>query len=241
MSARALCVVAFGALIAGVLFRRTLPASPPPHVLREPIRLARNARLLTAVHECPGTDCIIDVEREMQEQPPGGGERRRRRRWRRGRGRHRGRFYGNASGDAVGKAVRGTAAFGDLKPLTPLPSAYALHLAYMEAHPTNRPDATSSGVRDAWGVAIVAHGNKVDTRGGVSQRDAELLAIQRQSGWDILDSPAVALPAPLGDSSRASARPPAPVLTGSAWHWGRGRCPAECAANEGVCLPDLGR
>eukprot|EP00967_Tisochrysis_lutea_P099003 scaffold146748_cov32-Tisochrysis_lutea.AAC.2 len=33
----------------------------------------------------------------------------------------------------------------------------------------------------------------------------------------------------------------APVLTGNAWHHGELICPAECAANSGVCYPPLGR
>ena len=89
---------------------------------------------------------------------------------------------------------------------------------------------------DSWGVARVAHGNAVDYHRGVSKRDAELLAIQSQSGWRITDSPAVKLPEPTPSGKRED-----PVLTGNAWHWGRGLCPSDCAANEGVCLPDLGR
>ena len=70
--------------------------------------------------------------------------------------------------------------------------------------------------------------------------DAELLAIQRQSGWDVRDSPVVALP-PRASGSGAGRTRIAPVLTGNAWHWGRQQCPRECVANEGVCLPDVGR
>ena len=125
-------------------------------------------------------------------------------------------------------------AFGDtppgfehLRPLSPLPRAYLLQLEWRKAHPHNRPeyDGDASAHRGAW--MSVASGYER----GKATRDAELLAIQRQSGWDPSDSPAVSLP-PVASQ---------PVLTGNAWHWGRGACPPACRANGGVCLPALGR
>ena len=65
--------------------------------------------------------------------------------------------------------------------------------------------------------------------------DDEQRKIQRQSGWALEDSH-VGLRA-----SGADAAALAPLLTGNAWHWGARGCPAACAANGGVCLPDLGR
>ena len=231
---------ALGAIAAGLLFSRTASPAPPPHVAVEPVRLARHAR---ALQQCPGPTCKIDLEDRFLAEK----QRRRRRRQRKARARNREEPTTNTSAtivegaaSAAAGAVATSAAraidVGALKPLSPLPSAYALHLAYMEAHPANRPDA-SAGVRDSWGVAIVAHGNKVGYTSGMSKRDAELLAIMQQSGWDERDSPVVAMPPrAMGGATRII-----PVLTGNAWHWGRQQCPRECVANEGVCLPDLGR
>ena len=124
-------------------------------------------------------------------------------------------------------------AFDQLRPLSPLPRAYSLHLDYMRAHPYNRPGYNGAGSRTKIGSFF---------SGSPLKRESELVAIQRQSGWDPSDSPAIALPPPSRDPyAAASAGPQAPVLTGNAWHWGGGRCPSACRANGGVCLPAVGR
>ena len=57
------------------------------------------------------------------------------------------------------------------------------------------------------------------------------------AGWRDADSPPG-----LEAGGASSLRDPAPpVLTGNAWHFGHGRCPAACSGNGGVCLPALGR
>lgn len=121
-----------------------------------------------------------------------------------------------------------------LRPLSPLPTPYRLHLEYMAAHPVTRPDAGHQG---SWFSAARGYER------GRSSRDAELAAIQRQSGWDPGDSPMVTLPPPAsgGYEARADKEAWRPVLTGNAWHWGEGRCPEACVANGGVCLPTVGR
>ncbi len=147
-------------------------------------------------------------------------------------------FFGEAGGEegapADGSAV--PESFASLRPLSPLPEAYRLQLDYAVKHPHNRPDLEGAAKTGDW-----MSGSRGYER-GLKTRTQELLAIQRQSGWDPADRPTLSRPLP--PAAGSAARPGAavaPVLTGNAWHWGRGRCPAACAANGGVCLPDLGR
>mmetsp|Transcript_13903 Transcript_13903/g.42397 ORF Transcript_13903/g.42397 Transcript_13903/m.42397 type:complete len:751 (-) Transcript_13903:639-2891(-) len=69
---------------------------------------------------------------------------------------------------------------------------------------------------------------------GRASRDKELLKMLHSAGWSEGDSP-------LGLQVPGAQRFDAPVLTGNAWHHGELICPAECAANSGVCYPPLGR
>lgn len=114
--------------------------------------------------------------------------------------------------------------FESLRPLSPLPLPYVQHLAYMAKHPQNRPDPSVAN-RGAWMSPVRGYER------GKSTRNAELEAIMQQSGWNEGDSPMGVLPPPAGRA----------VLTGNAWHWGQGNCPASCSINGGVCLPTLGR
>ena len=177
-----------------------------------------------------------------------------------GRGRPTATATASGANDATPSSNHGggaavPAAFRGLRPLSPLPLPYLQHLAYMKSHPHNRPDYQGQGSarRGAWMTVVPGYER------GLASRDTELQAIQRQSGWDPADSPAVQLPppatvaesqteAPSRSSSSSSSSfsfsfsfAAAPVLTGTAWHWGRGRCPEACRANGGVCLPALGR
>uniref|UniRef100_A0A7S4B4E5 EGF-like domain-containing protein n=1 Tax=Chrysotila carterae TaxID=13221 RepID=A0A7S4B4E5_CHRCT len=69
---------------------------------------------------------------------------------------------------------------------------------------------------------------------GGTKRARSQLQMRKNSGYFGRDSPPVPLRAPNG--SLASG----PVLTGTAWHWGPGRCPEACSAR-GVCSPEHGR
>lgn len=109
--------------------------------------------------------------------------------------------------------------------LSPPSKVYLEHLSYMERHPANG----KAGSIGDWMKGIGGY-----HRPETTTPDAELLAIMKQSGWRDADTP-LGLEVP---GARASA---APVLTGNAWHHGRGRCPPACSANGGVCLPALGR
>ena len=131
-------------------------------------------------------------------------------------------------------------------PLSPLPRAYALHLDYMAKNPATGPSGLCAKEgRYSRAISTSCTIGKWFER-GLATRDAELIAIQRQSGWDPSDSPFVTLPPPAADADAGGVADTdtavvTPVLTGTSWHWGRGRCPAACTANGGVCLPALGR
>ena len=140
------------------------------------------------------------------------------------------------SGGGDGRSCSGGACAGNageparlprgLRVLKPLPPVYLDHLAFMDKHPGN---GKTNDV-DSWKKGIGGYDR------GLGSREAELVAIMLQSGWRDQD-------APLGLEVKGAPPPAqaAPVLTGNAWHHGRGRCPAACARNGGVCLPPLGR
>jgi hypothetical protein len=144
----------------------------------------------------------------------------------------------NVSADASLAAQRRMPApgFERLRPPSPLPRPYLEHLGYMTKHPFNRPNLERKS--SSWTTVFSGERKQLS-------REVELKAIQRQSGWDVDDSPAVRLPPPAAAEGAgptdAAATALAPVLTGSARHWGRGRCPPACAKHGGVCLPALGR
>lgn len=200
------------------------------------------------VDGCPGPRCVLH-EAVLADSPN-----RRSRRGRRSRRRHHTAATSSSSptlhaSSSAMASVRPAAntsdsahepappAFHGLLPQSPLPLPYVQHLAYMKMHPHNRPDFQGQGSasRGTWMTVVPGYER------GLATRDKELQAIQRQSGWDPSDSPAVALPPPWASGEDAAAPGIVPVLTGNAWHHGRGRCPDACRVNGGVCLPALGR
>ena len=217
-------MVAIGVPLWCLAFRKLLAppptaASSTSTTLATPLSLGAASRLPTAsadeavslaVAACMGPTCDMESSGASEAGGVGHGrergarrrERRRqqllRREWRQQQRRQqpqqpaaRGSVDGGKSASVIARAgglpVSAVTAdgYGSLRPLEPLPSAYALHLQYMRGHSSNRPaEQFGSGAgRGTWRAHF----------GGTS-RDAELLAIQRQSGWDLSDSPAVTIP-----------------------------------------------
>ena len=251
MAQFAVWLAAGGAILLAIIFFSSSGASTSPQQPRRyhaaPL-LARNA-VPIAKAKCLGDYCA-PKEPMLKNDPAEGAQMRsshgrnlgRRRgsgrggsgRGRGARRRHRERLAEGANltfvpdtRTAAAAAAESPPGFELLRPISPLPQPYLLQLLWRKAHPHNRPeyDGDATAKRGAW--MSVASGYER----GKATRDAELIAIQRQSGWDPSDSPPVALP-PVSSH---------PALTGNAWHWGTGRCPPACRANGGVCLPSLGR
>ena len=151
------------------------------------------------IHGCPGPRCVHEAALEPPFSVPPKGHRRRggsRRKERRSRLVASAAVPSATPSPARANLTNGAAhgmlpaAFRGLRPLSPLPSAYLQHLTYMAAHPHNRPDFQGQGraSRGAWMTIVPGYER------GLASRDKELQAIQRQSGWDPADSPAVPLP-----------------------------------------------
>ena len=154
-----------------------------------------------------------------------------------------------------------------LRTHSPLPVSpvYLDHLSYMEKHPGNGKAATV----DSWKAGVGGYDRGLGSRqaellaiafqsGPHRHRTASAppphhprtapahrprafsargCRLSTSAGWRDADSPPG-----LEAGGASSLREPAPpVLTGNAWHFGHGRCPAACSGNGGVCLPALGR
>lgn len=137
-SSRCTAFLVVCALLAGVAFRSGYRTDPPPHVVSEPPRLARDARLLG---ECHGGQCDSSVK-----VLPRHARRRQRRRERRAVHAVAVATSNYSIGSARLTSSFPTADTSTLQPRRKLPTPYALHLEYMAAHPSNRPEA---GTADA--------------------------------------------------------------------------------------------
>mmetsp|Transcript_38002 Transcript_38002/g.127179 ORF Transcript_38002/g.127179 Transcript_38002/m.127179 type:complete len:561 (+) Transcript_38002:25-1707(+) len=107
---------------------------------------------------------------------------------------------------------------------SPLASTYLAHLRYMSKHdgsPRDTQPHTRTWLTEARGTG----------EAGLASRDRELAKMLRSAGWQERDSPP-GLQAGGGQG---------PLLTGTAWHHGEGKCPPECSQRGGVCYPPLGR